>query len=167
MKNPGLQRNLAAVSVAACAVVAASPALATPSSGVTPTLIVNGHFGKLDVKTESAKTDHWGLMVKSKDDTDVGSDRVSLQAGGFTGWHAHPAPVFVTVTQGSIVWYNGTDPVCPSHTYTAGQSLIEDAYVIHYVKNASTSSPAEYVAIRINPTGVGFRIDEPKPTNCK
>ena len=166
MKTQKLRRYLAAVALPVLfATPSSSPA--TPNSGVVPAVIVNGQFGKLDVKTESDKTDHWGLMVKSKDDTDVGSDRIGLQPGGVVGWHAHPAPVFVTVTKGSIVWFNGTDPVCPSQTFGVGQSLIEGAYIIHSVRNASSSDPAEYVAIRMNPTGVPFRIDEPKPTNCR
>lgn len=102
-------------------------------------------------------------------DTDVGTDRVSVAAGGSSGWHAHPSAVFITVTQGSIIWINGSDPVCPPHTYSAGQSFIEDAYIIHNVRNASNSATAEFFAQHINPTGTSgppFRLDRPEPTNC-
>ena len=146
-----------------------APALATPGSGFAPSPVVNGHFGSLDVKTESEKTGHWGMILKTKDDTDIGADRLTVQAGGFSGWHSHPSAVYVTVTQGSIVWYDGSDPLCTAHTYNAGDSFIEGAYRIHNVQNASNSSSAEFVAIVIKPAGfVGpaFRLDEGKPNNC-
>lgn len=144
-----------------------APALATPPTGFgPPSVIVNGHFGTLDEKTAGEKTDKWGLLIKTKGDTDVGSDRLTVQPGGFSGWHAHPAPVFVTVTQGNIIWYDGSDPLCTPRNYAAGDSFIEHAYRIHNVKNASTSATAEFIAIRMNPTGVGFRINKDQPNNC-
>jgi len=149
--------------------VFATPAFATPGSGFTPTPIVNGHFGSLDVKTEDDKTGHWGMILKTKDDTDIGADRLNVDPGGFSGWHAHPGPVFVTVLSGTIVWYDGSDPLCRSHTYSAGQSFIEGPYRIHNAQNGSSSSPAEFVAVVIKPDGfVGpaFRLDRAKPNNC-
>ena len=146
-----------------------APVLATPGSGFAPAPIVNGHFGTLDVKTADEKTGHWGLLLKTKDDTDIGADRLTVQAGGNSGWHAHPAPVFVTVTQGSIIWVDGSDPLCTPHTYNVGESFVEGAYKIHNVRNASNSAIAEFVAIVVKPAGfVGpaFRLDRPEPNNC-
>ena len=146
-----------------------SPALATPGSGFTPAPIVNGHFGTLNVNTSKDKTDKWGLHLKTLDDTDIGADRIGVAGGGISGWHAHPSPVFVTVTQGSVTWVDGSDPLCKATTYTTGQSFIERAYVPHNVLNASASAPAEYVAILIKPAGfVGpaFRLDRAEPNNC-
>lgn len=146
-----------------------SPALATPGTGFAPSPVVNGHFGKLQVNTAGDKTGKWGLILKTLDETDMGSDRLSVQPGGFSGWHAHPGPVFVTVTQGSIIWYDGSDPLCPGHNYSAGQSFVEQAYTPHNVKNASNSSNAEFIAITIKPVGFEgpkFRLDRPEPNNC-
>lgn len=146
-----------------------TPVMATPGSGFAPSPIVSGNFGKLGVNTASDKTDKWGLILKTLDDTDIGADRLGIQPGGVSGWHAHPAPVFVTVTQGSITWYDGSDPLCTAHTYSAGQSFIEGAYRPHNVKNASNSASAEYVAVVIKPAGFpgpAFRLDRDKPNNC-
>ena len=118
-----------------------SPAFATPGQGFAPSPIVNGNFGTLNVNTSKDKTDKWGLLLKTLDSTDIGADRLTVQAGGVSGWHAHPAPVFVTVTQGSIVWYNGSDPLCSGQAYSAGQSFIEDAYVTHNVPSANGAGP--------------------------
>lgn len=149
--------------------VFAVPAFATPGSGFTPAPIVNGHFGTLNENTAGDKTGKWGLHLKTLDDTDIGADRLTVAPGGFSGWHAHPAPVFVTVTQGSIIWHDGSNPLCTSQTYNTGESFIEDAYAVHNVQNASASAGAEFVAIVIKPEGfVGpaFRLDRPQPNNC-
>lgn len=143
------------------------PALATPGSGFAPSPIVSGNFGTLGINTSNQKTDKWGLILKTLDDTDIGADRLTVQSGGYSGWHAHPAPVFVTVTQGTIVWYDGSDPLCTAHTYSAGQSFIEGAYKAHNVKAVGGS--AEFVAVVIKPAGFpgpAFRLDRAEPNNC-
>ena len=163
-----LGAHAAAVSMIASTLLI-SPAVATPGSGFSPSPIVNGHFGRLNENTAGDKTGKWGMILKTLDDTDIGADRLTVQPGGFSGWHAHPAQVFVTVTQGSIIWYDGGDPLCSSNSYNAGDSFIEDAYRTHNVQNASNSAPAEFVAIVIKPAGfVGpaFRLDRPLPNNC-
>lgn len=150
-------------------VLIVAPAMATPGSGFVPSPIVNGHFGTLSENTADNKTGSWGMILKTLDDTDVGADRLTLQANGYSGWHAHPANVFVTVTQGTVTWYDGSDPLCTPHTYSAGESFIERAYRIHDVRNASDSASAEFVAIVIKPEGfVGpaFRLDRAEPNNC-
>jgi len=143
-----------------------APALATPGQNFTPSPIVSGNFGTLNVNTSKDKTDKWGLILKTLDSTDIGADRLTVQGGGFSGWHAHPAPVFVTVTQGSIVWYNGSDPLCTGTPYNAGQSFIEDAYVTH---NVTSANGAEFIAVVIKPAGFpgpAFRLNRDKPNNC-
>lgn len=165
-------RTIATAAAAASLLVSSTftaPAVATTGSGFSASLIINGDYGPLDVKTASEKTDHWGMILKTKDDTDISADRLTVAAGGFSGWHAHPGPVFVTVTQGSIIWVNGSDPLCTPRTFTVGESFVEDAYVIHDVRNASGSAPAEFIAIAIKPEGFAgplFRLDRPEPNNC-
>ena len=152
------------------AVLAASSLIATPAFtqpvGLSVTNLVTGHYGTIDVKSEQNKVGHWGMILKTKDATDMGADQVTLDGGGQTGWHTHPAAVFVTVTQGSIVWRDGTNAMCPGVTYSAGQSFIEDAFVIHNAFNASQSQPAVFVGMHINPTGVPFVTPTPQPGQC-
>ena len=152
----------------------ASSATATPGSGFTPSGIVSGSFGKIHVSRSNQAKDKdlkWGMILTTTDDTDVGADRLTVAPGGSSGWHTHPSAVFVTVTSGSIVWTDGSNPLCTSTTYSAGQSFIEDACVTHNVRNASNSQGAEFIAIHINPTGTSgppFRIDVPTvPNNCQ
>jgi quercetin dioxygenase-like cupin family protein len=158
-----IKTRAAAALVSAC--LTAAPALAQPV-GLSVTNIVTGHYGSIDVKTESNKVGHWGMILKTKDDTDLGTDQITLAGGGQTGWHTHPAAVFVHVMSGSIVWYDGTNAMCPGTTYSAGDSFIEDAYVIHNATNASQGDPAVFIAMHINPTGVPFVSGVAKPGSC-
>lgn len=106
------------------------------------------------------------MMLRTKVDTDIGADDVTLQGGGSTGWHSHLAMLFVTVVRGSVRWFDGSDPACPGHVYGTGQSFIENSNNIHNAVNASGSAKTEFIAVRMNPTGVPFVNDEGKPTNC-
>ena len=165
--NKLLSRTLVGALLASS--VTSVPASATPGSGFVPSPVVNGSFGRLNVNTAGDKTGKWGLILKTLDETDMGVDRLSVAGGGVSGWHAHPSPVFVTVTLGTVIWFDGSDPLCTAHTYAAGESFIEQAYVPHNVINASASDAAEFVAIVIKPAGfVGpaFRLDRPEPNNC-
>ena len=157
--------TMRAVATCLAACLTAAPGIAQPV-GLSVTNIVTGHYGSLDVKTESNKVGHWGMILKTKDDTDLGTDQITLAGGGQTDLHTHPAAVFVTVMSGSIVWYDGTNAMCPGTTYSAGQSFIEDAYVIHNATNASQGNPAVFIAMHINPTGVRFVSGVPTPGNC-
>jgi quercetin dioxygenase-like cupin family protein len=150
--------------------LASAPGFATAPSGLGVNGIVNGHYGTLTMNTAGDKTGQWGLILKTLADTDMGVDEVSLTGSGYTGWHAHPGPVFVTVTQGSIKWYDGSNPLCTPHTYSEGQSFIEPAYKIHNAVNNSSSVTAIFVAMTIKPVGfVGpaFVLDRAEPNNCK
>ena len=163
MKTINFAKSMTAVLAATC--FAATPAFAQPV-GLSVTNLFTGHYGALDVKTENQKVGNWGMMLKTKDDTDIGADQVTLDGGGQTGWHTHPAAVFVTVIQGSIIWRDGTNAMCPGTTYTAGQSFMEDAFVIHNAFNASASQPAVFIGAHINPTGVPFVSGVPTPGQC-
>ena len=161
--------NIVIGGVAAAAMMASTAALATPGSNVGVSGVVNGHFGTIHEDTAGAKTDKWGLILKTLDDTDIGADQITLSGGGYTGWHNHPAPVFVTVVEGEVIWYDGSDGICAPQHFTAGQSYIEPAGHIHNAVNASGSAEARFIAVRLNPTGTSgpaFRVDQPEPNNC-
>jgi hypothetical protein len=67
----------------------------------------------------------------------------------------------------SIAWYDGTNALCPGTTYSAGQSFIEDAFVIHSATNASQGNQAKFIAMHFNPTGVPFLVGKPQSGGCQ
>ena len=137
------------------------PALATPGSGFSPNPQSLGSFDDMDVKAD--KTGKWDLMLKTKDVTHVGVDKLTIQPGGYSGWHTHTGATFITVTSGVVVRYDGER--CSTTTYTAGQGFIEPANSVHQIVNAS-GAVATFVAVQMRPHGTPGRVDAPAPTAC-
>lgn len=163
--------GLLAMSVVAGGMIVAEAALATPGSGFAPNPIGSGNVGTLNINTAGDKTGKWGIHLKTLSSTDISADRLVVQPGGHSGWHTHPGPVLIVVTEGSIIWSNGSDPLCTSRTYTVGEAFIEEPFVVHKARNVSPAGGvgAEFLAFTIKPQGAvgpAFRIDRPQPTNC-
>lgn len=86
---------------------------------------------------------------------------ITLAAGGSTGWHSHPGPVFATFAQGTVTIYPASSP-CVGEDFSAGQALIEQTGDVDNVKNHGTTSAVVYGTFVV-PHGSPFRIDEPAP----
>ncbi len=155
------RRGVAAVAALAVSAGIILPALATPGSDFTPTPLSKGLFGPMDVKAD--KTDKWDLLLKTKDASDITVDRLSVGAGGQSGWHTHAGATFITITSGEVVWIDGL--ACSSTTYRAGEGFVEPANHVHLVRNAS-GSPADFIAVQVRPKNSPPRIDAPKPNSC-
>ena len=144
-------------------------AVATPGSGITITPIANGRFGTLMVNTEGDKAGKWGMVLKTLEDSDIGTSRVVVQPQGHGGWHSHPAPNFLIVVKGTIEWRDSL--TCDYRTLRVGDTLIEPAFRAHDARNPAPvgGEVAEIIDVRIKPSAVvgpAFRIDEPEPNNC-
>lgn len=86
-----------------------------------------------------------------------------------TGWHTHPGPSFVIVIQGSVTVYDGDDPTCTPHVYTANTE--NNAFVdpggghVHIIRDES-GAVAQTIAVQLIPAGAVRRQDAPDPGNC-
>lgn len=154
----------AATSALAFGAMQMAPALATPGSGFAPSPVIVGQFGSLH--TISHKDDRWptwDLLFKTKADTDLGVDVLTVQPGGFSGWHSHAGPIYVTVKAGSVTWY---DAACGARTFHTGDTYVEPAHSVHYVENA-TDDVATLVAVAPRPRGAPGRLDADEPQCAK
>ena len=88
---------------------------------------------------------------------DVTTLRITLPTGASTGWHRHPGPGFMTVTQGSVTVYAND---CTKTTYTKGQSYVEVPGLVNLVRNDGTE-PAIFVGTFVVPTTATLRGDVP------
>jgi quercetin dioxygenase-like cupin family protein len=102
-----------------------------------------------------------GFRAYSTRALDVVVQRHDYAAGANTGWHQHPGPIFITVTQGTLTFYEYNDPTCTPHVYTQGQRFI-DTGDGHIGRN-ETNQPASDVAVAIAPVGAAFRTELPAP----
>ena len=140
---------------------------ATPPSGISFTKVGRATVPEFNVKRRDKALD-WAIRLDTDQPIDVATQIVTFQPGGFSGWHTHPGPVFFTVRTGTLTVYEGDDPTCTPHVFTAGTGAVEAATNnhIHMVRN-ETGSVAETVVTYMVPVGVNpLRTDLPNPGNC-
>jgi hypothetical protein len=151
---------LAATTLLALA-VSVGVTMASPPSGVTPTVLARGTYDAFKVK--SSPDSPVDFKAKAKSPIDVVVRRHDYAVGSTTGWHTHPGPVFITVTVGQLTYYERDDPTCTGHVVSAGHGFVDNGRG-HIVRNES-GQPAQDVSLIIAPVGGAFRgeLDAPSP----
>lgn len=132
---------------------------ANPATGVTPTLLARGTYPAYELNTDPHSA--VDFKAKTKDSTDIVVQMHDFAPGASTGWHQHPGPIFLTVTKGTITFYERDDPTCSPHVVTAGHGYV-DTGEGHFGRN-ETNEPAQDVAVAIAPVGAAFRTELTAP----
>jgi hypothetical protein len=158
-----MKRKLSLLAAMTLLALAASVAvtMASPPSGVTPTVLARGTYDAFKVK--SSPNSPVDFKAKAKSPIDVVVRRHDYAVGATTGWHSHPGPVFITVTQGQLTYYEYDDPACAPHVVSAGHGFVDNGRG-HIVRNESGQT-AQDVSVIIAPVGGAFRgeLDAPGP----
>ena len=164
---------LAAISAA----VYGGKVLATPATtpGFSGSTLAKATIGDLDIKAKTIPADLWKAEFKTNGESDLYVQQntwdPTLCNGCIpsTGWHTHPGPSIIIVTQGTVTAYDGDDPTCAPHVYSAGgdNSFIDiGGGDMHIIRNES-GTVAKTVAVQFVPKGANRRIDvTPAPGNC-
>jgi hypothetical protein len=154
------KRSLAAVAVAVTALLvgAVNMAVASPASGVTPTVLARGTYDSFKVASAQGPA---MFKAEAKAPIDVVVRRHEYAVGGSTGWHAHPYPVFVTVISGEVTFYERDDPTCTPTVVTAGHGYVDSGHG-HIGRNES-GQPATDISVILAPVGAPFRIELDAP----
>jgi hypothetical protein len=149
-----LKRNILAAFLAALlAATVATIALASPPVGVTPTLLARGTYDAFKVKSHPKGPIEF--EAEAKPAIDIVVRRHDYLPDSTTGWHSHPGPVFITVTEGTLTYYEYDDPTCTPHVVTAGHGFVDNGRG-HIVRNES-GQPAQDVSVITAPVGGAFR----------
>lgn len=135
--------------------------MAEPASGVTPTLLARGTYDAFKVRSDERGPIN--VRAGAQAPIDLVVRRHDYDPHATTGWHRHPGPVFITVTLGTLTYYDADDPTCTAHTVSAGQGVVDDGSG-HVVRN-ETDQPAQDVSVIMAPVGGAFRteLDAPNP----
>jgi quercetin dioxygenase-like cupin family protein len=149
---------LAAIVIALAAFVAVTKA--SPPSGVTATVLARGTFPSFNVRSDPLGPIA-DFRAHSTEPIDIVVRRHDYAPGASTGWHQHPGPIFITVTQGQLTYYEYNDPTCTPHVITAGHGFV-DTGDGHIVRN-ETDQPAEDISVITAPVGAAFRTELPAP----
>jgi hypothetical protein len=133
---------------------------ASPASGVTPTVLARGTFDSFNVRSDphGAIAD---FRAKSQEPIDVVVRRHDYLAHSWTGWHSHPGPVFITVTQGQLTFYEADDPTCTPHVVSAGHGYVDTGH--GHIGRNETDQPAQDISVIVAPVGGAFRSELPAP----
>jgi len=135
-------------------------ARAEPAVGVTPNVIGRATFDAFNLQSDpramafSAQADRpVDIVVRTHD----------YAPGSSTGWHSHPGPVFITVIEGQVTFYERDDPSCKPKVVSKGQGYV-DTGKGHIGRNES-GAPAKDVTVIFAPVGQSFRgeLDAPAP----
>jgi hypothetical protein len=137
----------------------------SPASGVTPTLLARGAYESFKVKAEDKAL---GLQIKARNPVDIVVRQhdyapSTAEVTTTTGWHTHPGPVFITVTEGTVTFYEYGDPTCTPHVVSAGQGYVDSGH--GHIGRNETGEPARDMTVIFAPPGEAFRgeLDAPNP----
>jgi hypothetical protein len=133
---------------------------ANPPTGVTPTLLGRGTYDAFNVRSDphGAIAD---FRAHSTEPVDIVVQKHDFAPGANTGWHQHPGPIFITVTSGTLTFYEYNDPNCTPHVYSAGQGFVDTGD--GHIGYNRTNQPASDVAVAIAPVGASFRTELSAP----
>ena len=133
-------------------------------TGVTPEVITSAQFAET-FKVKTAPDSPIEMQLKSKEPVRMILRRHSYDAGGNTGWHKHPGPVFILVTKGALTYYDYDDPECNGIRVPAGQGFVDDGHG-HRVSNES-AAPAEDISVIMTAPSGPLRSDlDPTLSGC-
>jgi hypothetical protein len=135
-------------------------ASASPPTGVTPLVLSRGTYEPFKVKTDhDSPVD---FEAKGKSELDIVVRQHSYAPRASTGWHTHPGPVFITVVQGTLAFYEYDDPTCTPKIVTAGQGYVDTGHG-HIGINPTDQSALDISVILAPPAGAPFRGELPAP----
>jgi quercetin dioxygenase-like cupin family protein len=113
---------------------------------------------EVNSSTGEEQEDEWSAKFITTGPSNFIVQDASYNPGGHTGWHSHPGILLISVTEGSLEWY---DSQCLKHVYNAGDTITENTSV-HYFRNVGTVNVRVMVTYVIA-KGQPRRIDQPAP----
>ena len=157
-------KRIASLAIIGClgvlAMVMNAPvSLATAPSGAGANFTARASFEPYHFDSDNFK-------VFQKDRQDVVMRQITIVPGGNNGWHFHPGPSFVIVTQGTLSLYEANDPTCTARTFVAGKGFVEAPGDVHIARNEGAVQVIALVTFLDVPVGGAFRLDAPRPGNC-
>ncbi|MGW3963880.1 cupin domain-containing protein [Amycolatopsis sp. NPDC005003] len=122
----------------AAVLVLPSTASATPGSGVTGTILAQKTIGH----------------------TDYTLREVTIQPGGYTGWHFHDGTLYAYVKSGTLT--HNTADCSVDGVYRAGRAFTEEPDLVHIGRNLG-STPLVLEVLYVLPAGSPLSEDAPNP----
>jgi quercetin dioxygenase-like cupin family protein len=142
----------------------AAIAWSSPPTGVAPTLLSRGTYPAFDLNAAREMGVDFRAQAKAPFDLVVRKHEYAPHSQ--TGWHTHPGPVFITVLQGSVTFYERDDPSCTPKVVKEGQGYVDDGH--GHIGVNETDQPAVDISVILAPVGTSFRGELPAPApSCR
>lgn len=121
---------------------------ATPGTGVSSTILAKGTAAD-------------GIVVSSREKTDVAVLEIIIAPGGSTGWHYHDGQLIAVVKSGTLT---RTMHDCSTEVTSPGGSFVEPAgrHQTHLGRNLGTE-PVVLLVTYVLPAGQPLSHDAPRP----
>jgi quercetin dioxygenase-like cupin family protein len=137
-------------------------AWATSSSGTSSTLVgPPATFDGFNVKRKGIND--WEVEIEAKRGVALATQTITFQPGGYSGWHSHPGPVFISVKEGTMTFYEHD---CSVKVVTAGEGFLDVGDHPHFARNEGSVQATNVVTYFIPPHTTTLRIDQPQPLTC-
>jgi hypothetical protein len=138
-------------------------ARAEPPVGVTPTIIGRATYDAFKLQSDPRVLE---FSAEAKRPVDIVVRTHDYAPGSSTGWHSHPGPVFITVLEGQVTFYERDDPTCTPKVVSKGGGYVDTGRG-HIGRNES-GAPAKDVTVIFAPVGLPFRGELDAPAaQCK
>ncbi len=155
------------VSPVLAALALSAIAVATPGAGRLFNYVFSAETAGGSVQVErNDHVAHWEIALHTTGDTDVITQVATLAPGGYTGWHNHPGPQILSVTEGTATIYHGQDPSCSGIVLGTGESHIDDGTIVRNMRNEGNVNLTVYATYLVPHGSATSRIDQPAPGNC-
>jgi Cupin domain len=153
--------------VAGAGVVGAllSGPLIRAQSAPTSNLIGRATFDDRFKVKRADKALDWEVEIEAKPNLDIAVQTIDFPIGSQSSWHVHPGPVFISVVEGAMTFYESDDPNCEPTVLEKGQGFLDVGEHAHIARNES-GAPARNVVVYFVPPGKALRVDQPNPGNC-
>ena len=109
-------------------------AKAEPPVGVTPNVIGRATYPAFTVAAADTRALQFSSAASAPVDIVVRTH--DYAPGSSTGWHTHPGPVFITVVEGTLTFYEYHDRACAAKVVSKGQGYVDSGHG-HIARNES------------------------------
>ena len=109
----------------------------------------------------------WKVKAEAEPALDIATQTITFDPGGQSGWHTHPGPVFISVIEGTMTFYEGDDPDCQPLVVSAGHGFVDGQTDGHaHIARNETGQQATNLVTYFVPPGAALRKDALNPGNC-
>jgi hypothetical protein len=167
VNQPQLRKRSRVVACAGAVLLAGTLGWATAGRGTTTTVVSPSRLFP-PFKVMRFDTGEW-VKVEAKRGLRITTQTIAFQPGALSGWHGHPGPVFISVKEGTMTFY---DTNCRATVISASDPVNgfldagDDSHLAVNESGLPATNVVTYFLPPDWPVTSAPRIDAPAPARC-